>query len=1244
MAESPENNHENIVDQAVQQFLDAQLQGKEPNIDEFVKNYPGLEHQIQQKIEKIQRIDGLFSCLMQSDDSDFGETIAEHDLVGQKLGDFEVLSLIGTGGMGAVFLARQSSLDREVALKVISDVSGARKRTLERFKREAKVLAKISHPNIVSIYEVGEQGPYSYFAMEYIKGVSLDKILGNIRNANSDDKASEVMRQCLQAQASTYEHKQEKDDSANGAEIDTDYIVTVSRMIINIASALDYAHSKGVLHRDVKPSNILIDSDGTAKLVDFGLAKAEMQQSITVTGEFFGTPSYVSPEQIRKPETVDSRSDVYSLAATYYECLTLHPPFEGDTVNETLTRVISREAVPPKKYSPRLSTDFNTVLLHAIEKSPEDRYQSAADFAEDIKNVLDFKPITAKRPTITQRAYKAIRRNPLKIAIVGISISLIVLVYVFSSLYVQERKITSAGKLYVNGMSQIYKKNYTQALKYFNDALENDTRHLQAMLMAAFCNAQLGNKEQAVILYESAIRVRPDSAEAYQNLGICLQTQGLFEESIEPLQKAVLIESDNANYNLVLAAAYQMTERYSEAIPHYLKYLETEPNDESILRKLAYCHSTLGDYKSAIQTYKKAATVEPKSSITYSSIAWCHHGLGEYLLAVENAQEAQKFDSENLDALRCLGASYQMLGDYDKCIEFCEKAVVIDPNYYLAYSHLGGAYLDKGMHHEAVNATETYLKFEPNNPVAYGTLAMSYYGLGRYEDSIKAAQQAIKLDHKNAGAYGALGLSYLVLGNHEQAINAFKKNIDLDPNSKINFKRDDLLAHSLATVGKYREAIVYYEKAAETDPNNASTHVGLGIAYARSGRPQEAIEAYKRAIRIEPKNPVAHSNLAWSHWVLGQFNLAIKSAEQALAINPTNVDALLCLGDSYGKLGDNDRCIELCRKALEIDPNYLVAYSNLGGAYLGKGMHQEAVNALEKYLTFDSNNSIAYLSLALSYSQLSRYEDSIKAAHNAIKLDPNSAAAYSVLGVSYQVLGNHEEAIKAFTMSIRLGSDLGLSPYGLLADSFVAIGKYQEATNAYQQALEIDPNNALAYAGLAFLYATCPEAQYRNGHQAVSLAKQACKLTDYKNHLYIAVLAAAYAECGDFEKAIEYQKKAIDLVGDKEFTGIGISFNKIDGQIKIINVMQNTPAYVSGLAVGDVIEAVNGQNIKDMSIENVASIISGPIYTQVTLTVKRSGKDTSEDITLARDRIANPVITEYEKRLAAYKAKKAWRQ
>ena len=176
MTES-EHNPDNIIERAVQQFVDDQLQGKQPDIDKFVRQFPGYESQIRQRLQNLDEIESLFDCLMQADDSDFGDPITESNLIGQKLGDFEILKMVGQGGMGAVFLAQQASLDREVALKVISSVGGTQTKNLDRFKRESKVLAKISHPNIVPIYEVGQQGAYSYFAMEYVEGTSLGKIL-----------------------------------------------------------------------------------------------------------------------------------------------------------------------------------------------------------------------------------------------------------------------------------------------------------------------------------------------------------------------------------------------------------------------------------------------------------------------------------------------------------------------------------------------------------------------------------------------------------------------------------------------------------------------------------------------------------------------------------------------------------------------------------------------------------------------------------------------------------------------------------------------------------------------------------------------------------------------------------------------------------------------------------------------------------------------------------------------------------
>ncbi|MBC8481988.1 MAG: protein kinase, partial [Planctomycetes bacterium] len=602
-----EPEHNDIIEQAVQQFVDAQLQGQKPDIDEFAKQYPEFESQIRQRLQNLDEIDSLFDCLMQADDSDFANAIDGHDLIGQKLGDFEILKMVGQGGMGAVFLAQQASLDREVALKVISSVGGPQAKNLDRFKRESKVLAKISHPNIVPIYEVGQHGPYSYFAMEYVKGVSLDKILSSIRNAKSGEKASDVMRKCLEAQASIYDDNLSEDDSSNGAEIDTDYIVEMSRIIVSIASALDYAHNKGILHRDIKPSNILISTDGTAKLVDFGLAKSQTQENITITGEFFGTPSYVSPEQIRKPETVDCRSDVFSLAATFYECLTLHVPFEGDTVNETLTQVISREAVPPKKYCPRLSTDFNTVLLHALEKSQEDRYQTAGAFVADIRNILEFKPITAKRPSITQRAYKTLRRNPLKITIVGVSILVIVLGFFVCSNYMQNRNKLTARKLEAIAAGYFVLENYTEALTYYN----------------------------------KAIAQYPFDGATYSAIGSCYQQLKQYPEAIEAYKQAIAIEPDRTAAIGALASVYYLQGNYDDALGMYEKRIKIRLDTETY-RNIGNLLDNIGRPEEAIEAFKDSIKINPQNALAYNDLGYVYFKLNrtdDALTAVEKAME-----------------------------------------------------------------------------------------------------------------------------------------------------------------------------------------------------------------------------------------------------------------------------------------------------------------------------------------------------------------------------------------------------------------------------------------------------------------------------------------------------------------------------------------------------------------------------------------------------------------------------
>jgi len=857
MAAPVENNQENIIEQVVQQFINAQLQGQEPDIDEFVKQYPELGDQIRERIQNFQRINGLFDCLMQADDSDFGDAITEHDLVGQRLGDFEVLSLIGTGGMGAVFLARQISLDRDVALKVISDIRGARGKSLERFKREAKVLAKISHPNIVPIYEVGEQGPYSYFAMEHVAGVSLDKILSSIRKAHPDEKASDVMTECLEAQIGIYAEKEV--DSGSGAEIDTDYIVAISRIIVSIASALEYAHNKSILHRDIKPSNILIASDGTAKLVDFGLARAQTQQTITISGEFFGTPSYVSPEQIRKPETVDCRSDVYSLAATYYECLTLHPPFEGDTVNETLTRVVSRPAVPPKKYCPRLSADFNTVLLHALEKLPDDRYRSAADLAADIKNVLDFRPITAKRPSITRRTYKALRRNPLKIAIIGISISLIVLGYVLSSLYLQERKITAAGRLYADGISKIAEKKYAEALECFMVALEKDPTHVQAAWLAASCCQDLDDHEGAIRLYKRALENDPKCARAYQGLGDAYRVLGEHEKAIEFYRQSIVIEPNSLAAHGNLAMSYEARGEYAEAIESYKCVLSIDPDHEGTLLRLAGCYHSSKHYTEAEEACRKLLRLKPNDPVVYGMLASAQKECGALDDAVKSYERAVDIDPNFSSMYFAMGVYYQEANRHEEAIEPYRMAVQSDPNntdYKLA---LAGAYQICERYQEAIASYKRYLDAEPNDAATYRRLGYCLSKSKRYDEALKAYGRSIELEPGNATGYSSLGWCYWELGQYEHAIKHSEEALRLDP---ADLQTLGCLGASYQRLGDNDRCIEFCKTALEIDPNYYSAYSHLGGAYMGKGMHQEAINATEKYLTFDPNYSLGYLSLA----------------------------------------------------------------------------------------------------------------------------------------------------------------------------------------------------------------------------------------------------------------------------------------------------------------------------------------------------------------------------------------------
>ena len=291
-----------------------------------------------------------------------------------QFGDYELLEEIARGGMGIVYKARQKSLDRIVALKMLLFGPQASPEFVRRFRAEATAAASLQHPNIVAVHEVGVHEGQDFFAMDYVAGPSLAQLVG---------------RQPLPARRA-------------------------AGYLKAIAEAIHYAHERGILHRDLKPSNILIDAQDQPRVMDFGLAKRfEGESMMTFTGQVLGSPSYIPPEQaVGKRGKVSRQSDVYALGATLYHLLTGRPPFQGETATDTLQQVLNTEPLAPRLLNPHIPHDLETICLKCLEKEPARRYPTAQALAEELGRFLEGKPVQARPVGRLAKAGRWCRRNP----------------------------------------------------------------------------------------------------------------------------------------------------------------------------------------------------------------------------------------------------------------------------------------------------------------------------------------------------------------------------------------------------------------------------------------------------------------------------------------------------------------------------------------------------------------------------------------------------------------------------------------------------------------------------------------------------------------------------------------------------------------------------------------------------------------------------------------------------------------
>jgi tetratricopeptide (TPR) repeat protein len=1079
---------------------------------------------------------------------------------------YRIVRFHAKGGLGEVYVAEDTELHREVALKEIQPAFAQNSPSRTRFLLEAEITGGLEHPGIVPVYGLGTYGDgRPYYAMRFIKGDNLKEAIQDFHQADLPGRDPGERQLALRQLLGRF---------------------------VDVCQAVAYAHSRGILHRDLKPGNVMLGKYGETLVVDWGLAKpvgrpdssllsdeATLRPSAasgtapTQLGSVVGTPAYMSPEQAAgRWNLLGPASDIYSLGATLYVLLTGQAPFTGDK-EAILAKVQRGVLVPPRRVKPGVPAALEAVCLKAMALRPEDRYATALELAADIEHWLADEPVTAYREPWPARVRRWGRRHRPLVASVAVGLVVALLLggggWWWLERLRQER---------LDATTQEVTKALDEAMQWWGQAKGAAAGDLvpwqkavaaaqraHGLLATGESTPELGERvdkvAQALVAGEQAARqaaaererdrrlvarlteirsgkedqfgpnhADAEYAAAFRDAGIDVDNLSVAEAATRIQRHAAVAaelvgalddwagerrkrQAPAASWQRLVAVAQQ-----ADPDPWRQQVREAlSKKDRLALKKLA---ATTGAMPAAGSVQLLGAALrevgEQELAVQWLRAGqrhhpgdvWLNYDLAEALRAAQPPQllEALGFyraaRAVRPEIGHNLAHALEEAGQPEETVAIFRELIRLRPTNYRHWTCLGGALYNKGDLDGAIAAYKEALRLNKDVPDIHNNFGAALSKKGALESAIQEYQEALRLKKDFPLALVNLGVALATKGDWAGAIQAYQE--------ALRLKKDDPEAHlglgaALAAKGDVAGAIQAYQEALRYKKDFPEAYYNLGNVLGKKGDWAGAIQAYQEALRLKKDDPLAHNGLGASLGAKGDVVGAIQAFQAALRLKKDFPEAYYNLGNVLGKKGDLEGAITAYKEALRLKKDYSEAHNNLGVALERKKDVDGAIKEYGEALRLKKEFPEAHNNLGNALAKKGDVAGAIQAYQEALRLKKDNPEAHNNLGNALEAKGDGAGAMQAYQEALRLNKDYPQA-HANLGLTLRRLGRFAEARAAFRRAAELDAPSRPESAKQAEQLAQCCEALVALEKRLPALRAGTAHPSDNADRLALAVL------------------------------------------------------------------------------------------------------------------------------------------